>query len=74
MLCIDPGQSYSLNGYIGSPDYSFLTFKIVQCNQTIDNTCDSAANINSFIGNYLTNNDYFKVRFFLVDTILTPSD
>ncbi len=74
MLCIDQGQSYSMNGYIGSSSYSYLTFKIVQCNQTIDNTCDSAININNFISNYLTTNDYFKVRFFLVDTILTPSN
>lgn len=74
MLCIDQGQTYSLAGYIGSPNYSYLTFKIVQCNQTIDNTCDSAININSFISSYLSNNDYFKVKFYIVDTILTPSN
>lgn len=73
MLCIDSGQSYSLAGYLGSPSYSYLNFKIVQCNQTIDETCDSEVNINNFISSYLSNNDYFKVKFFLVDTILTPS-
>jgi hypothetical protein len=72
MLCIESGQSYQLSGYIGSADYNYLSFEIVQCNITMDPTCDTAANIDSYMENYLSNTDYFNVRFFLVDTILTP--
>ena len=74
MLCIKSGQNYSLSGYIGSSTYNYLTFQIVQCNATVDPTCDSASNINTYMTNYLSNHDYFNVRFFLVDTIITPDD
>lgn len=74
MLCIDSSQSYKLSGYIGSSDYSYLTFEIIQCNQTLNSNCDTTANVNTYMNNFLTHNDYFNVRFFLVDTIITPSE
>jgi hypothetical protein len=61
-------------GYIGSPNYKYLTFTISRCDQTKDPLCDTTANVNTFMSNFLTNKDYFKVRFFLVDTILTPEN
>jgi hypothetical protein len=53
MLCIESGQSYEISGYIGSADYNYLTFEIVQCNATVDPTCDSASNIASYMSSYL---------------------
>jgi hypothetical protein len=61
-------------GYIGSPNYKYLTFTILQCDQAIDPLCDTTANVNTYMSSFLTSQDYFKVRFFLVDTILTPEN
>lgn len=74
MLCISSTASITLSGYIGSSNYNYLTFQVVQCNQTLDPSCDSQSNINTYMTNYLSNNDYFNVRFFLVDTLLTPQE
>jgi enamine deaminase RidA (YjgF/YER057c/UK114 family) len=74
MLCLQSGQSLSLSGYTGSDTYEYLSLEIQQCNQTIDATCDTSANTNSYMTNYLSTNDYFKVRFYVVDTIVTPSN
>lgn len=74
MLCIESGQSYELMGYIGSPGYKYLSFTIAQCDITKDPLCDTTVNVNTFMTNFLTTSDYFKVRFFLVDTILTPEN
>jgi hypothetical protein len=49
MLCIQNGQNISLAGYAGSDTYEYLTLHIVQCNQTLDASCDTTANINSYI-------------------------
>ena len=63
-----------MKGYIGSPDYAYLSLEVVECDQSKDATCDTPANINNYMTNYLTSTDYFKVRFFLVDTIITPDN
>ncbi len=47
---------------------------IIQCNQTNDASCDSTVNINTYMNNYISTNDYFNVRFFVVDTIITPTN
>lgn len=46
----------------------------MQCNATEDALCDSSTNIKSFMSGYLSKKDYFKVRFFTVDTIITPTN
>jgi hypothetical protein len=74
MLCVSSSASMSIAGYAGSPTYEYLNFKIVMCNQIMDIRCDSTANINTYITTFLTNNDYFHVRFYMVDTIITPSN
>jgi len=74
MLCIKSGESFEMKGYIGSPDYAYLSLEVVECDQSKDATCDTPANINNYMTNYLTSTDYFKVRFFLVDTIVTPDN
>lgn len=74
MLCISSGQSYEIAGYIGSPTYKYLTFDIVQCDPMKDPNCDTTANSNAYMTSFLTTTDYFKVRFFLVDTIVTPDN
>lgn len=40
----------------------------------MDAECDTEANIATFVSNYLATNDYFKVKLFVVDTLLTPSN
>lgn len=74
MLCIKSGESFEMTGYIGSPNYAYLSLEVVECDQSKDATCDTPANINNYMTNYLTNTDYFKVRFFLADTIITPDN
>lgn len=44
------------------------------CDQTKDTSCDTASNINTYVNNYVSQNDYFKVRFFVLDTILTATN
>jgi len=73
MLCVPSSSSMSITGYVGSSTYEYLNFQIVMCNQSIDSRCDNTLNINTYIQNYLTNNDYFKVSFYMVDTIITPT-
>ena len=72
MLCIQSGQSISLAGYAGSTTYEYLSLQIHTCNQTLDSSCDTTSNINSYITSHISTNDYFKVKFFALDTILTP--
>lgn len=74
MLCITKGTDISLRGYAGSDVYEYLNFQIIQCNQTLDSSCDTTPNVNTYMNNYLSTNDYFKVRFFVVDTIITPTN
>jgi len=74
MLCIQSGQNISLAGYTGSDTYEYLSLQIVQCDQAMDASCDTAANINSYISSHVSTNDYFKVKLFVVDTIVTPSN
>jgi hypothetical protein len=74
MLCIGKNENISLKGYAGSEGYDYLTLQINQCNQTLDSSCDTYSNINSYMSSYIGSNDYFKVRFFVVDTIITPTN
>jgi hypothetical protein len=74
MLCIPKSTIISLSGYAGSTTYEFLNLQIMACDQSKDSICDSPANINTYVNNYVSQNDYFKVRFFVLDTILTPTN
>ena len=74
MLCVTNGQDLSLAGYAGSDIYQYLTLNIYGCNQTVDPGCDTSANINSYMTAHLSVNDYFKVKFFVLDTIVTPNN
>lgn len=74
MLCIQNGQNISLAGYAGSDTYEYLSLEIVQCNQTLDATCDTPSNINTYMNNYVAANDYFKVKLYVVDSIITPTN
>ena len=44
------------------------------CDQTKDTSCDTPSNINTYVNNYVSQNGYFKVRFFVLDTILTSTN
>jgi len=74
MLCIPASQNVSLTGYAGSSTYQYLNLQIVACDQSKDSSCDTPTNINTYINNYVSQHDYFKVRFFVLDTILTPTN
>ena len=74
MLCPTSGQSISLAGYAGTEPFSYLSLRINACNQTLDGTCDTPSNINTYMTSHINTNDYFKVKFFALDTILTPSN
>jgi hypothetical protein len=74
MLCLPSNANIALSGYLGSDIWEYLTLKIVQCNQTADARCDTQANINSYMSNYLLTTNYFKVQFYVVNTIITPTD
>ena len=74
MLCIENGQNISLSGYAGSEIYEYLTFSIFKCNQTLDVNCDTSTNIDAFMTDFVRRNDYFDVRLFVVDTIVTPTN
>ena len=72
MLCIQSGQAVTLSGYTGSDVYEYLSLHIHACNQTLDGNCDTPSNINTYMTNYLNINDYFKVKFFVLDTLISP--
>lgn len=74
MLCIANNQNISLVGYAGSTTYKYLNLQIVACDQSKDSSCDSPTNINTYVNNYVSKHDYFKVRFFVLNTILTPTN
>ena len=74
MLCIQKGQNISLAGYAGSNVYEFLSLQVHECNQSIDSNCDTTANINTYMTNYLSVNDYFRVKIFVMNTILSPGN
>ena len=74
MLCIENGQNISLAGYSGSDIFQFLRLTIHKCNQSVDNNCDTTANIDAFVLNHETLHDFFKVNLYIVDTILAPGD
>lgn len=71
MLCITSGQNFSISGYTGSTIYKYLTFKILLCNASFAN-CESTSAINTYMSTYLASNDFFKVQFYLVNTIISP--
>ena len=73
MLCIQKGQNVSLAGYAGSSIFEYISLQIFACNQTVDPNCDTTSNINTYISNYLSVSDYFKVKFYVLDTIITPN-
>lgn len=74
MLCVPKSQNIDLAGYVGSSTYKFLNFQVLECNQTLDSRCDDTANIDVFITAFLSGIDYFSVRLYMVDTIITPSN
>ena len=74
MLCIDSGSSITLSGYEGSTIYKYASLIIHACDTALDASCDTSASINSYMTAYQTANDYFQVKFYLIDTILTPSN
>lgn len=74
MLCLPKTKSISLSGYAGSTTYEYLNLQIMACDQSKDPICDTSTNINTYINNYVSLKDYFKVRFFVLDTILTPTN
>jgi len=74
MLCIQEGQNISLAGFAGSEVYEYVRLDIHECNQTIDGNCDTQANIDAYMTSYLSANDYFKVKIFVMDTIVSPSN
>ena len=74
MLCIPSTEAYSVTGYTGSEKFDYLELQVVACNQTFFPSCDTAANVDNFMSNFLTTNSYFKTRFIMVDTIFTPDD
>lgn len=72
MLCIDSTASYELYGYSGELPYKYLLLEINKCSNSTT-SCDTLANVNSYMTSYLTTNNYFKVKFFIVSTIVSPS-
>jgi hypothetical protein len=69
MLCIQSGQNISMQGYEGSTTFKYLQLKVEQCvNNSFDVPCSPQPTINNFINSYLASNDYFQVKFFMVDT------
>jgi len=72
MYCISPTQSASLYGYSGSFPYRFLSLKISICNGAIPG-CDTTANVQASMATYLSVNNLYRVRLFIVDTTITAS-
>ena len=72
MMCIQAGQNFSLLGFCGGFIYDFLQLQINRCDPSLDVDCDTTANVNSFMSNYLLANDYFNVKLYVVDTIISP--
>ena len=63
-----------LAGYAGSDKFDFLSLRIYGCNSTVEPNCDTPVNIATYVSNYISFNDYFKVKLYLLDTIITPSN
>ena len=61
-----------MSGYSGSDLFQFLNLQVHECNQTIDGNCDSVSNINSFMASHLSTHNYFKLKIFVLDTIIAP--
>lgn len=75
MLCPATGSAVMMKGYEGSPNYAYLTLKIKSCtNNTYDTVaCRPPTAITTFINNHLAANDFFKVRFMILDTRISPA-
>ena len=76
MLCIKDSTAISLQGYEGSSNYDYLILKVNKCsNSTPDShVCKPQSQIDSFIQTKVNLTDFLKVRFFIVDTRITPGD
>ena len=72
MLCLTSGKNISLQGYVGSTAFSYLSLTIDKCSPSTDASCDTTTNTNNYMSSYLSSNDYFKVNFYMLDTIITP--
>jgi hypothetical protein len=77
MLCIQDNAAVSLQGYEGSSNYDYLVLKVSKCKNITTSSrfqCKSQSDIDSFITNRISEHDFLKVRFFIVDTRITPGD
>ena len=72
MLCIQTGQNVSLSGYSGSDIFDYLSLNVHECNQTKDGNCDTVPNINSYMASHIAARNYFKVKIFVLDTVVAP--
>lgn len=72
MLCLDSNATYEMYGYEGEVPYRYLKLEIRICDRGAD--CDSYDNISASMASYLSTNNYYNVRFFMVNTIISPED
>jgi hypothetical protein len=76
MLCMQNGSSVSMKGYEGSEGYNYLVLKVKKCtNNSYDtHACKPSTEIDAYMTTHVNKNDFFKVRFFIVDTRITTGD
>ena len=40
----------------------------------LDVNCDTTANVDSYMSTFLTTNDFFNVKIYVIDTIISPEE
>lgn len=75
MLCPTSNSKITLQGYKGSNQWKYLALHIKKCtNNSIDSMpCHPDSTINTYINSYLTANDFFKVKFLILDSRIVAS-
>ena len=79
MLCPSPDDDISFEGYEGSEFFNKLELMVCRCtapdpSSGLANTCASPIDTDAYFNVHLDLYDFFKVRLFFVDTVISPSN
>jgi hypothetical protein len=75
MFCPSADSSYSIQGTQDEDVYKYLTIIVTGCRQEAnDSNCVNQTQKEQFLSNWVSNNDFFQVKFYILDTIITATN
>lgn len=75
MFCPSSNSNYSIQGTQDEDIFKYLTLIVTGCRQSANDTaCVNQTQKEQFISNWITNNDFFQVKFYLMNTIITATN